>query len=220
LKIKKTILIFLSVFIIQNTYSQRFNFYIGSDNAFFRDFSETKMYFSGINLNAELFIKKFGWNFETNIFFPKTYYSNVSDLNSLINPVQKKIYVYVKGGGYSLGPGIQYKLYVSKEQNFTLQSNFNLIYYNNRMKYNYEPFIRIYGGYGYTDINAAFISYGLKSVIRFRNLRTMISIFHNSLLSQSKYDSFKISGFYEIKFGLVFPILYNTSSSKIIKINY
>lgn len=202
-------------------FSQKFNFTVGSSNILFERLYNRKVLFNGLSFNYAYYFKRFGWTMDLNFYLPSEYYGKVMYyyFNSDMQYVYNEIPVYIKGGGFSVGPGITYKLYVSKSQKFIIQTDANALILSLVQNFNSDPFIRIYGSSDFSAPTIYSVSFGLKFTHKIGYIPLSFSLRrHFNIQSKIHYQNF--SGYTELKLGISFPIVFGPPPSTITKINY
>lgn len=209
--IMKKILIILSFVVFSiGANAQKFNFTIGNSNIFFNQFNYRKVNFNGISFSADYYFKRFGWSFDFNYYFPKSYYGKVS-----------RFQVYIKGQGFLYSPGLKFKLHVSKSQKTIIQASANISIVNFNGKYNTEPLIRIYGGYDSATDTYVFFSPGIKITRKIKYIPVSISLRRSFNISDiKKYEKMDIKGFNEFNIGISFPLIFGPAPNEIKKIKF
>ena len=223
MRINKIILLFIFSNISILCFSQKFNFIAGTSNILFERLYNKKVVFNGLSFNSAYYFKRFGWTIDLNFYFPTTYYGKTKGYDFNYDTGKDEPYystpVYFKGGGFSIGPGVTYKMYVSETQKTILLTDLSFLILKLNQKYDIDPFIRLYGGADNYEPNIYTTSFGIKLIKKIKNLPLSISLKRNFNI-QSKIDYQYFSGFYEFKFGIAFPIIYGNPPSTIIKIKY
>jgi len=158
-----------------------------------------------------------------NFYLPTTYYGKIKGSTYNYDLGKDEPYystpVYFKGGGYSIGYGNTYKIYVSETQKTILLTDLSFVILQLNQKYDIDPFIRLYGGSDNYEPIIYAASFGIKLIQKIKNLPLSISI-KKIFNIQSKINYQYFSGFYELKLGVAFPIIYGNPPSTIIKIKY
>ncbi|OFX34154.1 MAG: hypothetical protein A2X08_03645 [Bacteroidetes bacterium GWA2_32_17] len=223
MRIVKIILLLIFSNISVLCFSQKFNFTTGTSNILFERLYNKKVFFNGLSFNSAYYFKRFGWTIDLNFYFSSTYYGKTKGYSFNNDKGKDEPYystpVYFKGGAFSIGPGVTYKIYVSKTQKTVLLTDVNFLMLNLNQSYNKEPFIRLYGGADSYEPTIYSSSFGFKLIKKIKYLPLSISIKrHFNIQSKINYQYF--SGYYELKIGIAFPIVYGNPPSTIIKIKY
>lgn len=210
MKNKKIVFLWFLVLFSLGSYSQKFNFTIGNSNIYFNQFNYRKVNFHGVSFSADYYFKRFGWSFDLNYYFPKTYYGQLS-----------RFPVYIKAYSILYGPGLKFKVFVSKSQKTIIQAVANIYGISFNGTYNTEPIIRIYGGFDNVSDTYVLFSPGIKFTKKIRYIPISISVRRNfNLTNNHKYEKMDVKGFTELNVGISFPVIFGPAPNSIKKINY
>jgi len=216
---RKSIIVIIFLFSTQILWSQAHQININSCNIYFNDFSNRKVYFPGISSDLSFLFSRFSMDISIRYCFPKTYYG-IARSYVLTKKEDKEIFVYSKGGIFSIAYSFTYKFLKPKSERYYLglYSGFN--YLNHTGKFNSENFIRIYGGYD--DISLSFISLhaGLRYMYRFGYIPIVLNASYNIPVGKREFNSFLTSSFLMLEAGIALPIIKCPPADKIYKLNY
>ena len=216
------ILIFFFIISSYNCFSQKYNFTVGSSNILFERFFNRKVLFNGLSLNTNYYIKNLGLTFDINFYLPSSYYGKVFQYSynyTTLSDEYSEVPVYIKGGGFSVGPGFSYKVFVSKSLKTIIQTEVNALILNVTQNYNKEPFVRIYGSSDVSPVDIGSASGGLRIMFKIGYIPLSFSLKrHFNIQSKIRFQNF--SGYTELKVGIAFPIIFGPPPSTITKIKY
>lgn len=216
---KKYLLIIPVVLICSVGYSQSHRISINSSNIYFNDFSQRKVVFNGISSELSILIYRISFDIGVTYCFPKTYYG-LAKYYAFTDYSDKEIWVYAKGGTFSMWYGGSFEFYKSRSDKISLSSNISILLFTHNGYYDEENFIRIYGGYDNININNFLFGYGLRCVYKLGYIPLFFKVTGNIPLGKQEYNNFKTSSYYQFDAGIALPVIKSPSPDKINKITY
>lgn len=220
MKIKFLILI-LSVFSF-TAFSQGYRLTLGSSNLYFKNFSNRKIIFNGLNAEYTFLFNRLGLSLECAYYLPKAYYGQIE-----AGPrysANQTIPVYIKGSSLLWGIGLTFDIIHAKSQKFKLYAYCGYSDFTHYGKYDPDPFVKLYGGKS-TERDDVGVFYwgvagpdiGLGCIFKVGNWPVHISI---KRTIHKATQTYAISGFFEGSIGIGFPILKSPPPTEIKKLTY